>query len=48
VLEEALGDEVKECRVEGLKKELREIDSILERIDIDRIVRCIRECREER
>ena len=48
VLRRALEDEVKKRRIEVLKKELIEIDSILEKIDIDRIVRSIREYREER
>ncbi len=48
VLRKALEDEVKRRKLEMLKSKLEEISAILDKIDINRIVRSIREDRESR
>ncbi|RLE90460.1 MAG: hypothetical protein DRN04_15020 [Thermoprotei archaeon] len=48
VLRKALEEEVKRRKLEELKKKINEINYILEKIDIDRIVKHIRETREGR
>lgn len=48
VLRRALEEEVKRRRLKELERELNEVGSALERIDVDRIVRGLREDREGR
>lgn len=48
VLRKALEEEVKKRRLEELRKKLNEISSVLDKIDIERIVSSIREDRENR
>ncbi|RLE97241.1 MAG: hypothetical protein DRJ63_09425 [Thermoprotei archaeon] len=48
VLRKALEEEVKRRKLEELKKKINEINYILKKIDIDRIVKHIRETREGR
>jgi len=48
VLREALENEVRRLKLEKLKSKLEEISEILDKIDVDRIVKSIREDREGR
>ena len=48
VLRKALEEEVRRRKLEKLKKRLEELSDILDKIDIDRIVKSIREDREAR
>jgi post-segregation antitoxin (ccd killing protein) len=47
-LRKALEEEVKRRELEYLEKRLNELDSVLEKIDVNEIVRLIREDRESR
>ncbi len=48
VLRRALEEEVRRRKLEELRKKLDELDDVLEKIDINRIVEAIREDREAR
>ena len=48
VLRRALEDEVKRRKLEELEEKLGEVGEALDRIDIDRVVKSIREDRESR
>jgi len=48
VLRKALREEVKKRKIQKLKDELEEMSNILNKIDINRIVKSIRENRESR
>ena len=48
VLRRALEEEVRRRKLEELRKKLDELDDMLEKIDINRIVEAIREDREAR
>jgi len=48
VLRRALEEEVKRRRLEELEKKLGEVGEALDRIDIDRVVKSVREDREGR
>ena len=48
VLRRALEEEVRRRKLEELRKKLDELDDLLEKIDINRIVEAIREDREAR
>ena len=48
VLREALENEVRRLKLLKLKSKLEEISEILDKIDVDRIVKSIREDRESR
>jgi len=47
-LRRALEEEVKRRKIEVLKEELNSISTVLDKIDVDRVVRHIREDREVR
>jgi len=48
VLRRALEEEVRRRKIEKLKAELDELSPILEKVSIDRVIKSIREDREER
>ena len=48
ILREALENEVRRRKLEKLKSKLEEISEILDKINIDRIIKSIREDRESR
>lgn len=48
LLRRALEEEVKKRELEELEKKLNELRSFIDEIDIERVVRIIREMREER